>query len=54
MEDHAALYNFITREISLFNGVTKVETLIRAELKKRTYVFVNEHQLLNGINTERD
>ena len=33
-----ALYKFITNEIALIDGVINVETLIRAEFKKRTYL----------------
>jgi Lrp/AsnC family transcriptional regulator for asnA, asnC and gidA len=51
LKDHATLYKFITNEISLINGVIKIDTLMRNELRKRTYVYIDEHQLLNETNS---
>ncbi len=48
LSDHDALHKFITNKVSLINGVNEVETLIRAELKKRTYVYIDESQFLSS------
>lgn len=48
LSNHDALHKFITNKVSLINGVIEVETLIRAELKKRTYVYIDESQFLSS------
>ena len=54
LEDHLELYKFVTNNVSLIDGVIKVETLIRAELKKRTYVYIDERQIMGATNQEDD
>lgn len=43
------LYKFIINKIASIDGVTNVETLIRAELRKRTYLAFNLEETLNQL-----
>lgn len=41
-----SLFKFITNEISIINGVQNIETLIRAEFRKRTYLGFDVQEML--------
>ena len=47
LPSYEALYEFITNKISRLDSVDNVETLIRAELRKRTYVYIDDALILN-------
>ena len=46
------LYEFIINKIASIDGVINVETLIRAELRKRTYLAFNLEETLNQLETD--
>jgi Lrp/AsnC family transcriptional regulator for asnA, asnC and gidA len=46
------LYKFITNKIAPIDGMIKVETLIRAELVKRTYLAFNLEETLNQLEID--
>jgi len=55
LPDYQDLYRFVSEKISTIDGVIHVDPLIRAELKKRTYVFIPEEQFLKkreGVSAE--
>lgn len=52
MPTYEDLYKFITEKISMIESVLEVEPLMRAELKKRTYVYIDDAQFLK--NREND
>ena len=55
LPDLDELLKFITNEIALIEGVSKVETLIRAEFKKRTYLgFDLEEMIDRYMNDNRE
>lgn len=45
---YETLYKFITEKISMIGGVIEVEPLMRAELRKRTYVYIDDAQILKS------
>ena len=49
LPDYKSLYEFINDKVSLIDGVIEVNSLIRAELKKRTYVYINDAQIRSVI-----
>ena len=48
MQNYEALYKFITEKISMIDSVVDVEPLMRAELRKRTYVYIEDEQILKN------
>jgi Lrp/AsnC family transcriptional regulator, regulator for asnA, asnC and gidA len=52
MQNHDVLYQFVTNKVLSIDGVIDVETLIRAELKKRTYVYINDTQIQNALGID--
>ena len=46
------LYKFIIDKIAHINGVIKIETLVRAELRKRTYLAFNLEETLNQLEKD--
>jgi len=49
MQNHDALYQFVKNNILSIDGVVDVETMIRTELKKRTYVYIDNAQIENAL-----
>ncbi len=48
------LQKFITNEVAMIDGVLNIETLIRGEFKKRTYLgFDLKDRLLNPLNDSK-
>ena len=54
MQNYEALYKFITEKISMIDSVIEVEPLMRAELRKRTYVYIDENQFLKNRENDDD
>jgi len=49
MSSYESLYEFINEKISMIEGVFEVDPLMRANLKKRTYVYISEDQILKNF-----
>ena len=49
LQNHEALYQFVKDKILSIDGVINVETLVRTDLKKRTYVYVDDTQIQEAL-----
>lgn len=49
-QNHEALYQFVKDKILTIAGVINVETLVRTDLKKRTYVYIDDTQIQEALS----
>lgn len=53
VQNHEALYQFVKNKIQSITGIVDMETLIRTELKKRTYVYIDDAQIQHALGNNQ-